>query len=113
MSAADSDDDGDGLSAPQYDIPSASSMDGPEGQLVISAVAEAGAEAPRAQPRAAAPQPQSSSAAAPQAQPPQQQRQIDPASIKHWIAVYPRYLEEGLTLRQGRRLPKSQVAGCA
>lgn len=37
---------------------------------------------------------------------------IPPEAIKHFVMVYPAYLDETLTVAQGRRLPKRHLAGC-
>jgi len=47
-------------------------------------------------------------AAAPAARPPP----LDPAKLKHWVAVYPVYLCEELSTARGRRLPRAALAGC-
>jgi hypothetical protein len=108
---ADSDDEG--LSAPIYDsapAPSATTQAGPE--YAIQFIGEDAPAAAAAPPPTLAPPQQKR-----QQQPPPQQRvqqiQIDPATIKTWTTIYPRYLEEGLTTAQGRRLSKANLAGCA
>jgi hypothetical protein len=114
-------DDDELLSAPLYDLPPMVSYDSmPEGQLVLSAVgdsssmpssvAAAGARAP--QPAQQPSQP-SAQLQYQQRQPPPQPRPIDPAVVRSWTVIYPRYLEEGITQAQGRRLSKKAVAGCA
>ncbi len=37
----------------------------------------------------------------------------DPSACKHFVIVWPQYLEHSLTLAQGRRLPKELLEGCA
>ena len=108
---SDSDDDNDGLSAPILDVRpfAGGTLEG--GTLVL-------------QDASAAPAPAAAPAAAPsffQQQPPPQQQQpqqitlqLPPKeTLRHWSRIYPCYLEEGLTVAQGRRLPRKLVAGCA
>jgi signal recognition particle subunit SEC65 len=37
---------------------------------------------------------------------------LDPAKIKHWIALYPCYLDVNLPVNMGRRLPKEDLKDC-
>jgi signal recognition particle subunit SEC65 len=63
------------------------------------------------QPPAAPAQPTPAQIAQMQAQRRQQiEQQL--AACKHFVCIYPAYLEEGNTVAQGRRLPKRQLAGC-
>ena len=106
---SDSDDD-DGLSAPILDVRpfAGGTLEG--GTLVL----QDASAAPPAAPAAAAP-----SFFQPQPPPQQQQQQqivLQPPpkeTLRRWSRVYPCYLEEGLTVAQGRRLPRKLVAGCA
>ena len=36
----------------------------------------------------------------------------DPSACKHFVIVWPQYLEHSYTLAQGRRLPKESLEGC-
>ena len=120
-----SDDEGDGLSAPILDMPAlGASYSSDQPEMAITFIGD-GSQAPAPPQRAPA-----ARAAAPAAAPPvpltpqqlpqlqyqqrlAQARQIDAATLKTWTTVYPRYLEEGVSAAQGRRLPRSKVAGCA
>ncbi len=113
-------DDDELLSPPLYDLPPMVSYDSmPEGQLVLTAVGDSTVPGSAAAGVARAPQPaqQPSQPSAQlqyqQRQPPPQPRPIDPAVVRSWTVIYPRYLEEGITQAQGRRLSRNAVAGCA
>jgi hypothetical protein len=41
-----------------------------------------------------------------------QRQAVDPAVFKRWTILYPCYVNVMLTTAQGRRLPKSKLAGC-
>jgi signal recognition particle subunit SEC65 len=54
-------------------------------------------------------------AAAPQVAPggvPPGQRMVSVEELKRWTAIYPCYFDAALSTAQGRRLPRSRLAGC-